>query len=111
MSVETVCNMCGKPFDVLDRNQNFCFHRPIRYGSRFDMDELDLDLCCDCFDKIMVKYIIPNCKYSPILMDDNDDDLPDDLFDDEEDFDDEPEDADDFFDMLYEEYRHRFDVN
>ena len=106
MSVETVCNMCGKPFDVLDRNQNFCFHRPIRYGSRFDMDKIDLDLCCDCFDKIMVKYIIPNCKYSPIQLEDHED-TPDELFDDMDD--DEPEDENDFFDMLYEGYRHRFD--
>ena len=31
----------------------------------FDGDSIDLDICCDCFDKLMDKFI-PMCKINPI---------------------------------------------
>ena len=32
---------------------------------KFDGDSIDLDICCDCFDKLMDKFI-PMCKINPI---------------------------------------------
>lgn len=61
-----VCNMCGKQFDLWDEQEAFGFHYCVGYGSVFDGSRIDLDLCCDCFDKLMEKYIIPNAKHSPI---------------------------------------------
>ena len=59
------CNMCGKEFDEMDDQENFGFHYRAGYGSEFDDDNINLDLCCKCFDELM-RYIIPKCKYNPV---------------------------------------------
>lgn len=59
--VSCKCNMCGKEFDIWDIQGNFSIYRAIGYGSKFDMCDLRLDLCCGCMDKI-----IEQCKISPI---------------------------------------------
>jgi len=64
--VKRVCNMCGKDFDMWDRQENFGFHYHVGYGSAYDGDTISLDLCCKCFDKLMAEYIVPKCKMSPI---------------------------------------------
>ena len=61
------CNFCGKEFDMWDKQENFGFNYMVGYGSRFDETELKLDLCCDCFDKMMEEYIIPHSKINPII--------------------------------------------
>ena len=61
-----VCNICGKPLDVFDLQEKISYHSHMGYGSRFDEEIVDLDLCCDCFDKMMLEYIIPRCKYIPV---------------------------------------------
>lgn len=66
--IQRVCNMCGKPFDYSDEEQDISFHRPIGYGSRFDLSYLNLDLCNQCFDKTMIEYILPNCRHVPINL-------------------------------------------
>ena len=64
---KVICNMCGKELDVWDlqENQDYSLHTKIGYGSKHDGDNVNLDLCCDCFDKILDK-IIPLCKHNPI---------------------------------------------
>lgn len=57
----TTCNMCGKKFDFWDEQENFSLTRRIGYGSKFDTCHLQLDLCCECMDKI-----IEQCVISPI---------------------------------------------
>lgn len=64
--VKRVCNVCGKDFDEWDTQEGFGFHYHVGYGSGFDGSRINLDLCCDCFDKLMNEYIIPNSKISPV---------------------------------------------
>lgn len=35
------------------------------YGSKHDGDYINLDLCCECFDKV-IDWIVPQCKINPI---------------------------------------------
>ena len=67
--VKTVCNICGKDFDKLDEAENFGLHYKVGYGSVHDGDEIDLDLCCSCFDEF-IDYIISRCKINPIKNND-----------------------------------------
>ena len=60
-----VCNMCGKDFDFWDTNENFCFDTHVGYGSSYDLKRIRLNLCCDCFDKVM-DWILPQCKIDPM---------------------------------------------
>ena len=62
---KTICNMCGKEFTMWDEQENRGVHDQFGYGSKHDGDNIDLDLCCDCFDKVM-DWIIPQCKINPI---------------------------------------------
>lgn len=62
---KTLCNLCGKEFDTWDDQGNFGIHTRVGYGSKFDGDDVDLDLCCKCFDKLMDE-LITKCKINPI---------------------------------------------
>ena len=62
---KTLCNICGKEFDMLDEQEELGLHTRFGYGTKFDGDSIDLDICCDCFDKLMDKFI-PMCKINPI---------------------------------------------
>lgn len=55
------CNKCGKKMDVYDTQQNCSIQGQLGYGSEYDGEFLDLDLCCECMDKL-----INECKISPI---------------------------------------------
>lgn len=61
MAQGSYCNMCGKKFDIWDVMENFAFHRKLGYGTRYDGDTLDLELCCDCMNEL-----IERCKITPI---------------------------------------------
>lgn len=65
-----ICNICGKVFDDYDEQENRSFHDYIGYGSKFDLERLDLDMCCNCFDEMLESYILPKCKYSPFMRTD-----------------------------------------
>lgn len=55
------CNKCGRQFGKFDTGFNIaCF---MGYGSKYDGEMLDLNMCCDCMDKF-----IDSCKLSPILQ-------------------------------------------
>ena len=57
-----ICNMCGKEFDTWDMQEGFYIHSSyIGYGSKYDGGSLDIDLCCNCMDKI-----IDACKIFPV---------------------------------------------
>lgn len=51
-----------KQVEVIQRN------RKIEYGSIFDGDIVDMQLCCDCFDDL-----VNECKVSPIIEVSDDD--------------------------------------
>ncbi len=57
-----VCNCCGKPLDEFDIQENFHIHTRVGYGSVHDTEEIDLRLCCNCFDGI-----VDNCEVSPVV--------------------------------------------
>lgn len=63
---KTLCNLCGKEFDKLDELEGFGVHTRFGYGSKFDGDNVELDLCCECLDKLMDK-LIRECKINPIV--------------------------------------------
>ena len=54
MAKEITCNKCGK--------KNFSVYRRLGYGTKYDGDDLELDLCCDCMEKL-----IDECIISPIV--------------------------------------------
>lgn len=57
------CDFCGKELDQYDTQENFGFHHShIGYGSQYDGENIDIDLCCDCFDKMMEEYVEPKLK-------------------------------------------------
>ncbi len=64
MAKRIFCNMCGKPFDLFDFQNNFSIDRYAGYGSIYDEEHVQLDLCCECMDDI-----ISNCKISPLESD------------------------------------------
>ena len=64
--VITRCNFCEKEFNWFDNQEKFGIHRHVGYGSKFDGDEIMVDLCCECFDVMMDEYILPHCVLNPI---------------------------------------------
>lgn len=66
MQGKTICDMCGKEFDMWDKQESRCFYDQFGYGSKYDGDNINLDLCCNCFDKV-IDWIVPQCKHNPII--------------------------------------------
>lgn len=66
MSTQIVCNKCGKSFDMWDKQEDFSIYSTLGYGTKYDGSKLELDLCCDCMEKL-----IDDCKVSPIVDNDN----------------------------------------
>jgi len=62
---EIICNICGKIFDQWDEQEDFGLHCNVGYGSTYDGDLIDLDMCCDCFDKL-IDDLRPKCVIDPI---------------------------------------------
>lgn len=59
------CNMCGKKFDMWDEEESFCFRHCFEYGSKYDCYQLNLKLCCKCFDSLMGE-LIPRFQTNPL---------------------------------------------
>lgn len=59
------CNMCGKTFNFWDNQENFCLDQRVGFGSSHDMHRIKLNLCCNCFDKVL-DWILPQCKHNPL---------------------------------------------
>lgn len=57
----TRCNRCGKTLDFWDVQEDYSLHRHLGYGTKYDGSNLDLQLCCDCMDKL-----IEECDISPV---------------------------------------------
>lgn len=55
------CNLCGKQFDLWDIQEDFCIHKRLGFGTKYDGDVLHMYICCDCMDAI-----IDRCELSPI---------------------------------------------
>lgn len=57
----TVCNVCGKVLTRCEEKNHVKINQVIGYGSQFDGDRVDMDICNECFDKL-----IERCKIDPI---------------------------------------------
>lgn len=55
------CNICGSKMDFWDIQEDFTIHTTAGYGSKYDEEEIELHICCDCMDRI-----IEQCKITPI---------------------------------------------
>lgn len=53
MAKRTVCNLCGKTVDERVMDCDFSIHTSLGYGSKYDGDWLDIDLCPECADKVI----------------------------------------------------------
>lgn len=61
MSETIICNKCGKPFDMWDETEGIKLSRYMGYGTKYDGDRLNLNLCCKCIENLISK-----CLISPI---------------------------------------------
>lgn len=59
--MKILCNMCGKELNRDDRLEGLSITRQMGYGSKYDGEEIDFDLCCNCFDNL-----IDSMKINPI---------------------------------------------
>lgn len=59
------CTMCNKIFDEWDLQEDFSYQKWIGYGSVHDTEYLDIQLCCNCFDKILA-FILKNSVNDPL---------------------------------------------
>lgn len=64
-SKEIRCNKCGSKLDVFDIQNDFSFRRKVKYGSKYDGSEVEIRLCCNCFDELIDK-LTPRCT-SPFV--------------------------------------------
>lgn len=61
MAKKLICNKCGKVFDIWDIQSGFFIYKHLGYGTKYDGEYLNLDICCNCMEKI-----IDSCIISPI---------------------------------------------
>lgn len=57
------CNFCGTKLTTWDLQEDYTIHTTCGYGSSHDGDTVRLQLCCDCFDKI-----VDHCEISPVVV-------------------------------------------
>lgn len=56
-----ICNLCGKEFDIWDKKEGFVIHKRCGYGTKYDGETLNLDICCDCMERL-----IESCAIFPM---------------------------------------------
>lgn len=56
-----ICNLCGKEMDIWDKKEEFSIHRRCGYGTKYDGETIELDICCDCMERL-----IDSCKVPPV---------------------------------------------
>ena len=56
-----VCNRCRKAFDQWDEEEGFSMHGKFGYGTKYDGEEYELDLCCSCME-----WLVNECAIHPI---------------------------------------------
>ena len=67
MAKQIVCNVCWKKIDqILEEQAVVSIHDIIGYGSKYCGDEINLDICTDCFDKLIDDFT-EKCAVNPIL--------------------------------------------
>lgn len=64
MSKRVLCNLCGSSFSFFDDAQGYSIYKDIGYGSDFDGNKLELDICVGCMDELINK-----CAINPVTTD------------------------------------------
>lgn len=59
------CNVCGRDTRNTEVHIEIQIHQLIGYGSRYDGEKIDFDVCAKCVDTIL-EAISKVCKISPI---------------------------------------------
>lgn len=62
MARKIYCNKCGRSFDMFDEAGEFHFTGGLGYGSAYDGDGFEIDLCIRCVDEL-----VKSCKISPLI--------------------------------------------
>lgn len=44
--------------DFWDIQEDYSIHTTIGYGSKYDEEKVELDICCDCMDELIDKCVI-----------------------------------------------------
>ena len=58
------CNRCGCALDIFDVQEGLIIHKEkLGYGTKHDGDSVHLQICCRCFDDIVMK-----CAINPIVV-------------------------------------------
>lgn len=55
------CNICGSKMDFWDIQEDYTIHTTAGYGSKYDEEEIEIHICCDCMDRL-----IDRCAISPV---------------------------------------------
>ena len=64
------CDLCGKFLNEYDEQEKFGLHYDsIGYGSKYDGCNINIDMCCECFDKMMKDYIQPRLQFKSAITD------------------------------------------
>lgn len=62
----TRCNVCGKTVEhVFEGQMPISIHDRVGYGSKHDGSMLDLDICSECFDKLIDSFT-EKCVINPM---------------------------------------------
>lgn len=51
--VTVICDMCGKRFNSWDEESSLTIDRRMGYGSKHDGEHVHIDICANCFDKLV----------------------------------------------------------
>ena len=66
-AAKTICTMCGKPFSSWDMNLgDNRYDIFVGYPSSHDTERIQINLCVDCFDKVL-DTIVSMCKINPVV--------------------------------------------
>lgn len=64
------CDLCGNFLNEYDEQEKFGVHyNSIGYGSKYDSCNINIDMCCECFDKMMKDYIQPRLQFTSAITD------------------------------------------
>ena len=55
------CNLCGNVIDPMTGRGGIHISEELGYGSKYDMDLLDMEICYECLDRI-----VDACRISPV---------------------------------------------
>lgn len=60
-----VCDICGRTYEFLDVQASKSNTIYLGFGSKYDLNIFNYDVCCECFDK-MIDLVLPLFPKSPL---------------------------------------------